>query len=95
MFALLVSLAIAGALFVASGTWYGANQCVQREELKRHPLHSGLIGLAYAGGAALFTITVAAILKSNGHADLPLALLYGTATCEFGVGSVLYSAGCM
>jgi hypothetical protein len=80
---------------VSYGMWYGAHQCVVREELQRDPERMLLKGLTYAGGIALAVFMAGVVLRHFGHGVLAESLLFGTAMCEFGIGATLISAGCM
>lgn len=81
-------------LFVARGSWYGAHQCVVREELKRNPAHSFQSATLETGLINVAVSVIAWKLRKR-HADAALALpLIATGT-QLGTGSVLFSAGCM
>ena len=88
-----VSLVVSAA-FVASGMWYGANQCVVREELKRNPRQKMWKGLAWCGAFDVPLLIVSLIL-AHSHGDFMAASMVAAAAAQFGIGATLISAGCM
>jgi len=87
-----VNLAASG--FVAGANWYGAHQCVVREELKRSPKRSFWKAILIQGPLDV-AVTVGSGELRRSHPSLALALPVISTGVKLGVGSALFSAGCM
>ena len=87
-----VNLAASG--FVAGATWYGAHQCIVREELKRSPKRSFWKAILIQAPLDV-AVTAASGELRRSHPSLSLALPVIATGVKLGVGSALLSAGCM
>src|SRR5215510_10246339 len=86
-----VNLAASG--FVAGATWYGAHQCIVREELKRSPKRSFWKAILIQAPLDV-AVTAASGELRRSHPSLSLALPVIATGVKLGVGSALLSAGC-